>query len=299
MFTQPLRRHTAGAAALAVGLVLTACATAPPPSSQPTRPPDPGHIHGLAIDDSGKGWVASHTGLYELDAADDQAAAIAGPVGDSRFDMMGFTVVDDTFYASGHPGENPSGDLTAPNLGLVSSRDRGQTWQTVSLTGEADFHALTAIPGDADDATELYGVDSGTGQVTASRDGGRSWVRGAELTVSSLAGDPSRPGTLYATTSVGLAISTNRGARFTIDPDAPILVYLIARPDGSFLGLGADQSLWTKPKGGVWTPTRPLPAPARNLAVSPNGQTLLIADTNDDLQLSHDGGKTWTKVTRS
>jgi photosystem II stability/assembly factor-like uncharacterized protein len=80
---------------------------------------------------------------------------------------MGFTVAGpDRFLASGHP--DLQSDLP-PQLGLQRSTDGGRSWQSVSLLGEVDLHVLRAV------ANRVYGIDSGTGLLLASGDGGRSW----------------------------------------------------------------------------------------------------------------------------
>ena len=83
-------------------------------------------------------YIATHNGLWAASKGQTKAQR----VGESRQDIMGFSMVsDDVFVASGHP------DLTQnqpPHLGFIESRDGGKSWQNVSLLGEADFHSLQA-----------------------------------------------------------------------------------------------------------------------------------------------------------
>jgi hypothetical protein len=68
---------------------------------------------------------------------------------------MGFTVAaPNQFLGSGHPGESDQND--PPNLGLIESTNGGQTWNSLSLKGAADFHSLEYRHG------IVYGPDSGT-----------------------------------------------------------------------------------------------------------------------------------------
>jgi hypothetical protein len=57
-------------------------------------------------------------------------------------DTMGLTIAGpDRFLVSGH--SYPS-DAGPSHLGLVASDDGGNTWIPVGLSGQADFHALSA-----------------------------------------------------------------------------------------------------------------------------------------------------------
>lgn len=115
-------------------------------------------------------------------------------------DFMGYTVVGpDHYLASGHPG---AGQDQPGNLGLIESTDGGTTWQSASLSGEADFHALEARHG------RVYGYSGG--QLMVSPDT-KTWdVRGS-LPLADFAVSPDDPDTLLATTEQGLAVSTDGG----------------------------------------------------------------------------------------
>jgi hypothetical protein len=99
------------------------------------------HVHRLGINPrDGALYAATHTGLFTIR---DRAAT---RVADRYQDTMGFTVVGpDHFLGSGHPDFRDR-QLYDPNrrplLGLVDSRDAARSWRSLSLLGEADFHAL-------------------------------------------------------------------------------------------------------------------------------------------------------------
>src|SRR5918992_3247298 len=102
--------------------------------AQPTPSgPEIHHIHGLAIDrqDPEVVYIATHTGLVRL-----RPNAAAEWIGEQRFDLMGFTAHPqnaDVVYASGHPDLQTYAREKVGNLGLLVSRDRGKTWQSVAL----------------------------------------------------------------------------------------------------------------------------------------------------------------------
>lgn len=126
----------------ALALVITGCA------NTPTTEPDAAtprieHVHGIAEDPRGTDLlVATHNGIYAVTPDGE----VSGPIGGHDFDAMGFTIAEDTLFASGHPGPKTAAELGAPNLGIIQSDDYGQTWSPVALNGSTDFHVLTAGP---------------------------------------------------------------------------------------------------------------------------------------------------------
>jgi hypothetical protein len=107
------------------------------------------HIHGLGINSSDQTlYVATHYGLFRV--RDGQSPQ---RVGDLTQDFVGFTVTGaNRFLASGHP--DPADRQQPPHLGLIRSTDAGGSWESVSLEGRADLHALEYRYG------RVYGHDS-------------------------------------------------------------------------------------------------------------------------------------------
>lgn len=99
----------------------------------------------------------------------------------------------------------------------------------------------------------LYAYDSQTSRVRASVDGGATWRQGAQEEVVDLAAHPERPETVYAATTSGVQASGNGGMEFEPVKDAPLLTQI--------------------------------EAPAADVLIGP--------DTEGQLQLSVDAGKTW------
>jgi hypothetical protein len=195
------RTITASAWGVALALSVAGCGGDPAPSAQVPAEPSAAHVHGLGVDPADESlFIATHSGLWRA-PADSQKAS---PVGKSRQDVMGFTVVGpNRFLGSGHP------DLTQdlpPLLGLISSTNGGRSWKPVSLLGEADFHVLRYRPG------RIYGYDATNGRLMASADDGGSW---RELSppgsVLDLAIDPEDVEGLVVTTEDGLHRSTDGG----------------------------------------------------------------------------------------
>jgi len=97
----------------------------------------PIHVHGLGINPADQAlFIATHTGLFRAPRNERKAERVAG-----RYqDTMAFTVVGpNRFMGSGHPDGR---DDLPPFLGLIETRDAGESWQAISLQGKADFHVL-------------------------------------------------------------------------------------------------------------------------------------------------------------
>lgn len=248
--------------------------------------PGPVHVHGLGLDKkSGSLFIATHTGLFELRAGD----AHATRVGDSHQDTMGFFVFPDgRFLGSGHPDARES---RPPHLGLIESADKGRTWRTISLPGEADFHVLRAH------GKTVYGFDSSNDRFLVSRDGGRTWAeRDAPETFVDLAIDPSNPKRVVASGSSALYLSTDGGVRWT--PVASGLSGYLAWPaanrllvatlDGALL-VAADAA-------GPWRAQGQLGGPVAALHAG-STKELFAALHDGTILRSNDSGRSW--VTRS
>lgn len=93
------------------------------------------HIHGAGFWQDGRPVIATHTGLMEF--REDGWYELSS----NRHDYMGFELVADGFYASGHPAQ----DSPYKNpLGVVRGTEKGETLEIRSLEGEADFHYMSA-----------------------------------------------------------------------------------------------------------------------------------------------------------
>jgi hypothetical protein len=167
-----------------------------------------GHVHGLGINPgNGKVYVATHHGVYRI-----EAPGKAAPVGAGRQDTMGFTVIGkNTFLGSGHPAPEQGGPA---NLGLLESTDAAVTWRGLSLAGEADFHALEYAHG------TVYGYDSTSQRLRVSADM-KTWDNRAQLDAADIAVSPADRNTVLATTEQGVARSTDGGRTFRTTAGAP------------------------------------------------------------------------------
>ena len=208
------------------------------------------HVHAAVYVD-GQLLVGTHTGVALIDPV---TGEVSKP-GASRDDFMGLAGSSDLLVASGHPG---AGSTLPDPLGLIRSTDAGLTWETVSLTGEIDFHAL-AMDGDkvAGSAT--------AGQILYSEDGGASWAAIAEREATSLAWFD---GQLWIAEGETLSTWTPGEAAPQVVADVAGVI-VTAASDGSLLWvLQPDGSLLVSEDGITWSPAGSLPE-ATYLAASP------------------------------
>lgn len=287
-------------AGLALIVVLGGCAgVSAPDTGQPQSSPFK-HIHGLAVDGSaGYGLAATHAGLYRFSLTGTTAltpAQVGEPQGAIRDDFMGLTSFGGSLFASGHP--HSAENASSPNLGLRLSRDAGVTWESVSGTSAADYHALTV---GADDGGQevIYGLDSGSNAISSSVDGGRSWMKGAALAALNIAADPALPKTVYATTQSGVQVSRDSAQSFALLPETPVLYLLTAIPDpsiGSLIGVDVDGTVWLKPATQPWKKTGKVTGKAHAIAFASTADPVLLVSDQSGIALSRDLGATWRVV---
>ena len=255
-------------------------ASPPEPAADQPGPVRLAHVHGLGINPAdGDLYAASHYGVFRLPAggAPEQIA------GRSQ-DTMGFTIVGpDHFLGSGHPDPSESGQ--PPHLGLIESTDAGQAWLSLSLAGEADFHALEAKHG------QVYGYDSQTRQIMVSADK-TTWDPRARLALADFAVSPDSPDLLLATTQQGPARSTDGGRSFSPIAGAPLLVLLDWPSTDRLVGVAPDGTVHTSADGGAgWTVTGQVPGQPE--AITTHGAEVYVA-TDSGIYRSTDNGATFS-----
>ncbi len=244
------------------------------------------HVHGLGVDPAdGVLYAATHFGLWRI-PEQEQATRVA----DRHQDTMGFTVVGPrTFLGSGHPDFQMDPDLPV-RLGLIRSDDAGETWESVSLSGGADFHVLHAAHG------QVYGWDSGSGRVMVSGDDGETWETRSTLDLRDLVVSPADSERLLATTGGGVLRSEDGGRTWAQVVGAPAFTVLAWAGQDSLYGVTADGTVHYSPDGGATWPQRGVvEGDPEALTVSVDGQweRLYVAVAQRGILSSDDGGATF------
>lgn len=172
-----------------------------------------------------------------------------------------------------------------PLLGLIESRDAGKTWQSLSLLGEADFHALVAAHG------SVYGFDSTGGRFMVSSEG-RRWEARSEVPMSSFVVDPADGDHIVAMTEQGLAESRNGGRSFG-PLDGPPLVFLSWSSAHGLWGVSPAGEVYSRSQSG-WEARAPLPGPPQAFLAT-DRELYAAAEVNDTttILISKDGGRSW------
>lgn len=306
MMTRPGQRQTrrsrpaswrVRAAVAALALVATACTGGSSGETSQTTgtAEDPGviHVHRLAVDpeDPEALYIATHTGLFVSRGGD-----AAERVGDRFHDLMGFTITADSrFLASGHPDlRDTSLQLpdAPPLLGIVESPDGGAAWDSVSLLGETDFHALEARH------DRLYGADSTSGRFMVSEDG-VEWETRSTPGLQVMAVDPEDPEVIVGGGAETPLRSTDGGRTWSpLDgPPTPLdgaTVSALAWSSELYAG-SADGSISASSDAGSTWETRGNPGGGVE-ALLASGDTVFAAAQGVGILRSEDGGRTWVEA---
>ena len=250
--------------------------------------PGPVHVHGLGVNPAGGAlFIATHTGLYRVDEGERKAER----VGDRYQDTMGFTIVGpNRFLGSGHPDVREAREKGLPSLlGLIESTDEGESWQPISLSGEADFHVLRFA------GARVYGYDASNDRLLVSGDRGRTWN---ELEkpgpLVDLAVDPQNDRRIVIASSGGLeeGLFESRDGGKTWDRISEA-VGLLAWPDRLYLIGGGGQVFVSRDGGRRLEGQGEIGGqPAALVAEGPSD--LYAALHDGTIKRSTDGGQTWT-----
>jgi photosystem II stability/assembly factor-like uncharacterized protein len=234
------------------------------------------HIHSVrAVGD--QILLGTHEGLYQY--LDEKTVKRISP---ERFDVMGLAVSSKGFYASGHPG--PGSKLPEP-VGLLLTTDRGATWKKISLTGEVDFHTLETV-GD-----ELYGADSGSGDLMCLSDGGKSWVKRGKNSFMDIAPNPTRKASVLAVKDGKLYRSTD-AFKSTKLVKTSFVVESIDWIKGSLIASSGKVLYRSTDSGTTWKKVSTLSSQIGTITQS---SQLIAVVMGSAIYSSSDGGKSFKK----
>ena len=286
---RPVRsQHLLVAVAVAVTLAtaLSGCggtdSPAPPGAPGSAAETALGHVHGLGVDPGDDTlYIASHFGVFRV-TDDGESERVA----DRWQDTMGFAVVGPGhFLGSGHPDASEG---LPSSLGLIESTDGAETWEAVSLLGDADLHAIEPV-GD-----RIYAYDSHTGSLITTTNR-TDWDTITTQPLYDLAANPNDPATVYATTDRGVLISSTDGGEPAEVPGAPTLTGMDWQLDGPLVGVAPDGAVMMTddPTAAQWREVGALDGPAEAVdAIA--GRWHAATDTG--VYESVDNGETWRLV---
>lgn len=280
--------HRARLVVTALVAVTTAAALAgwansdEPPSVEDATDTLLGHVHGLGTDpETGELYAAAHHGVFTFSGSTPQRVA------DRWQDTMAFTVIGPGhLLASGHPDLREEGPI---HLGLIESTDAAETWQSLSLVGEADFHALDAAD------RRIYGYDALTKTLLTSLDG-RAWDTVAIRTpVRDLAVDPNDSDQVLLTRPDDTLHRYQRTGDNAEVRTAPPLSFVDWADLDVLAGLGPDATVYTSTdRGRSWVRTGAVPGEPEALDATDD---LWHVATSTGIYRSTDAGRTWDLLT--
>ena len=121
-------------------------------------------------------WMSTNTGLFRVAEGSGEPETVKGSLetpdgtGEISEQLVVRFTGEDELIASGHP---PRGSRLPPALGLVRSSDAGETWESVSELGRADFHAIQTS------GETIVAGRYGEPAIDVSTDGGKSFANQA------------------------------------------------------------------------------------------------------------------------
>lgn len=263
------------------------------------------HIHGLSYSADGTQlFIPSHDGLAIYTKGGWSVAP--GP----RHDYMGFAVTREFFYSSGHPAR---GSALQNPFGLIKSADSGQTWHSLSLAGESDFHLLATSY--QTNAVYVYNAAANSRMpqpgLYVTTDDGKGWHQAKQAGLSagrlnSLAVHPTQAKLVAAGSNDGLYLSHDAGENFQRLVEGRRVLAIFFAFDGEHLWFSsfADRPALTRLQwqsgASVALPLPPLQRDAVSyITQNPvNRQEWAIATFKRDVYLSADHGQTWRQIAK-
>jgi photosystem II stability/assembly factor-like uncharacterized protein len=279
--------------ALIATLIVAGCGGNDDPQPAPTTTPAPAStvsganafIGSIAVD-PGDGTVMLGTGLglFRLANGADKAERVVGK-------LQGGQVSSNLVVRYAGPGEllasgHPEGGALPENLGIIRSRDQGNTWEPVSELGESDYHILQ-VNGD-----RIVGVKANADTINVNGE-----TRTPPDTPLDVAFDPEDPNRMVVATKQGTFTSSDEGRSWR--PRDAVATEQLAwgKPDalyradpGGLIKVSADG-------GRTWKDAGSVGLPVNELAVDKDG-TLYASVAGGEIKRSTDGGASWSRLVK-
>jgi photosystem II stability/assembly factor-like uncharacterized protein len=221
--------------------------------------------------------LGTHEGLYQY--LTEKSVKRINP---EKFDVMGLAVSNKGLFASGHPG--PGSKLKEP-VGLLFTPKQAGKWQELSLSGVVDFHTLETV------GEEVYGADSGSGQLMYSGNGGKSWSKRGVNTFTDIAPNPSKKASVVAVKDGKLFQSTD-ALKSVKEVKTPFVVESIDWIKGSLIAASGKDLYQSKNAGKSWKKLATLPSIISSVTQS---NSLIAFVMGSAIYSSNNGGKSFAK----
>lgn len=259
------------------------------------------HIHGLGITSDGSEiYVPAHDGLKVF--KDGKWGSSEG----EKHDYMGFSMVDDGFYSSGHPGQGSS--MKNP-FGVVKTTDMGKNLEILDLYQEIDFHgmavgynshAIYVINPQANSRMEDTGLYYST-------DDTKTWTKSEmkRITgqISTVAVHPTDEGIIALGTNSGVYLSKDFGQSFEEISDTPTTAVSFSAKGELFVGGVSNEmslskfNIETKEQTTISIPSLSGENAIGYIAINPMNEKQFVFTTFEkDMYMTEDSGGNWSQL---
>jgi hypothetical protein len=266
-----------------------------PPASTPAPPTADGGassgaspaINSVTVDPGdGTIMVGAGPALYRVEPGSKAGKEVVGQIDGGT--VSGNLVVrfagPDDLLASGHPKE---GDLPE-NIGLMRSKDHGDTWTLEDGVEEADYHELEIA------GKQLIAVAVDSPDIKVSTDGGRSWeTRTPPDPPIDVVVNPADANHWAVSTEQGTFVSTNGGQSWR-PRDTTFGARLIWPSEDSLFSIDRNGMIRVSKDGGRSFEDVGEVGGLPSEVTSGRKNELVVAVIGGKLRRSRDGGKTWS-----
>jgi hypothetical protein len=299
---------------LAVLTTLAGCGggddeTAQPPPANTAEPADPAptpapptsganaFIGSIAVDPKdGTVILGTGLGLFRIQKGASEAERVTGELqgpdgsGPVSSNLVVRYAGPGELIASGHP--EGSGGLPE-NLGLIRSRDAGDTWEPVLEVGQSDYHLLQVS------GKRVVGVKADERDIQVNPDitaGGFEARTPPDLPLD-VAFDPDAPERMIVATKQGTFTSDNEGRSWRPRDGTPTEQLVWAESDALYRADPGGIVKVSSDGGSSWKNAGNVGLPVNELAVDADG-VLYASVAGGEVKRSTDGGKTWSRLVK-
>lgn len=261
------------------------------------------HIHGIGFLEDNL-YIATHTGLMKHNG--EKWYATSG----NNHDYMGFSMVKDGFYSSGHPEQGSN--LKNP-LGLIKSTDNGKTLEKLAFYGESDFHYLAA----GFESNAIYVINQTPNSelktgMYYTLDEGNTWqaslFSGIQSdSIGTISAHPKRDEIIAVSTKDGLYLSKDNGNNFDLITDSTFMVPAVFLLEDSIIYSSLEDKgihLYSQKINESVVTELPIPDIAENnpiLFIAANHQNpdqIALVTYANDIYTTENNGESWVQIAK-
>jgi photosystem II stability/assembly factor-like uncharacterized protein len=171
-------------------------------------------------------------------------------------------------------------------VGLLLSTDSGNSWKKMGLQGEVDFHLVESA------GKDMYGVDSGSGNLLYSSNAGKKWTSRGKNLVRDIAVNPGNVGSALALRE-GKLISTQNSFIKTLAVDSALTFSSIDWLSDSLLATSGKSLYRSGNLGVTWKKVSDFPESVSTVTQS---LKIIAVISGNSIFKSINGGKTFKKM---